>query len=310
MKKKMLVLTVAAMLVGSAPAYAGQWQQGQGDNSGKWHYMKDDGSLAANGWQAIDGAFYYFDSDGWMLADTTTPDGYKVGADGAWIQEGPNAGVETTAVQEEQSIYPVSAPENVHWTEQFQVSWSFGKNRNGQVHHKYSCRIYNSQTGECIRDNTVESGNSSFIRGLRSFITDKMETGQSYYFEVWAVDSNNYQMSAKVKSESKVFTKPNEIIPAPVNLRWNGTTAEYDVHGIGQEMTDLVHIRLYYSPTRDGEYKFLYGGSYKVRKEYNLLNQMKAPGYYKFIICLISKDIQKALSSDYSDYSPIMHYTK
>lgn len=39
------------------------------------------------GWQQIGDKWYYFDqSDGAMLADTTSPDGYQLGTDGAWIR--------------------------------------------------------------------------------------------------------------------------------------------------------------------------------------------------------------------------------
>lgn len=53
----------------------------------------DDGTLGMmrTGWQVIDGKSYYFNtqSDGTMgrlYVDTVTPDGYRVGADGAMIQ--------------------------------------------------------------------------------------------------------------------------------------------------------------------------------------------------------------------------------
>ena len=31
---------------------------------------------------------YYFDGEGWMAADATTPDGYQVNSDGAWVENG------------------------------------------------------------------------------------------------------------------------------------------------------------------------------------------------------------------------------
>ncbi|MBR9954395.1 hypothetical protein KE531_12370 [Eubacteriaceae bacterium Marseille-Q4139] len=34
-----------------------------------------------------EGVYYYLDSNGRMLADTTTPDGYLVASDGSWVQE-------------------------------------------------------------------------------------------------------------------------------------------------------------------------------------------------------------------------------
>lgn len=39
------------------------------------------------GWRLISGAWYYFAQDGIMLVDCVTPDGYKVGTDGKWIQQ-------------------------------------------------------------------------------------------------------------------------------------------------------------------------------------------------------------------------------
>lgn len=68
------------------------WYQDQNQNR---FYLNpvDDGTLGMmrTGWQVIDGKSYYFNtqSDGTMgklYTNTTTPDGYKVGADGALIQ--------------------------------------------------------------------------------------------------------------------------------------------------------------------------------------------------------------------------------
>lgn len=54
---------------------------------GKWYYLCSTGNLAKNVWKAgADGTWYYLGQDGVMLTNATTPDGYKVGADGAWIR--------------------------------------------------------------------------------------------------------------------------------------------------------------------------------------------------------------------------------
>lgn len=59
------------------------WAQ---DSKG-WWIQYADGSYLTNAWyQNTDGAWYYMGVDGYMLTNTTTPDGYKVDADGAWIQ--------------------------------------------------------------------------------------------------------------------------------------------------------------------------------------------------------------------------------
>lgn len=60
-----------------------QWKQ-VWDN---WYYFGDDAKSKQNTWAEIDGKWYYFDQWSIMLHDTTTPDGYNVGSDGAWIPD-------------------------------------------------------------------------------------------------------------------------------------------------------------------------------------------------------------------------------
>lgn len=57
------------------------------ENDGAWVYLDETGYTLQNTWfQDTDGKWYYFDEYCYMLHDTTTPDGYYVGADGAWVQ--------------------------------------------------------------------------------------------------------------------------------------------------------------------------------------------------------------------------------
>lgn len=59
------------------------WEQ---DANG-WRLKNTDGSYLSNVWhQDTDGKWYYMGTDGYMMTNTMTPDGYKVGADGVWIQ--------------------------------------------------------------------------------------------------------------------------------------------------------------------------------------------------------------------------------
>lgn len=82
-------------------ANLGQWIQ---DQTG-WWYRNSNGSYAVNNWQYIKSVWYFFDERGYMktgwilwkdkwyycdgsgamLANTTTPDGYRVDRDGAWV---------------------------------------------------------------------------------------------------------------------------------------------------------------------------------------------------------------------------------
>jgi hypothetical protein len=80
---KAAVLTALVSASVSMSAYAGEWKR---DDIG-WWYQNDDGSYQMNNWFTdIDGKSYYFDGRGYMLSNTTAPDGSKVGADGARIE--------------------------------------------------------------------------------------------------------------------------------------------------------------------------------------------------------------------------------
>lgn len=63
-------------------------------DGGNWYYLRQNeggplGSMVT-GWNYIDGSWYYFAEDdtflGMLYENTTTPDGYTVGLDGAWIE--------------------------------------------------------------------------------------------------------------------------------------------------------------------------------------------------------------------------------
>ena len=85
MKKAItIVIATATMASQAMPAMAAEWKQ---DNTG-WWYQEDNGSYPTNSWKWINGKCYYFDSNGYMLASTTTPDGYTVDATGAWTVNG------------------------------------------------------------------------------------------------------------------------------------------------------------------------------------------------------------------------------
>lgn len=75
---KVVLATAVILVTTSMISFAGEWKQ---DGAG-WWYQNDDGSYPISSWKEIDGKQYYFDASGYMLYDTTTPDGYKVGSDG------------------------------------------------------------------------------------------------------------------------------------------------------------------------------------------------------------------------------------
>ena len=70
------------LMQGSAAAGTAAWKQ---DAAG-WWWDNGDGTYPVNQWKEISGKFYYFGSDGYMLHDTTTPDGYTVDGNGVWVE--------------------------------------------------------------------------------------------------------------------------------------------------------------------------------------------------------------------------------
>lgn len=92
-KGAMVMALAGAMAAGMAmTSFAAGWQK---NDTGWWYGTNADNTTwHANGWQWIDSnndgvaECYYFDANGYMLANTTTPDGYTVNADGAWTENG------------------------------------------------------------------------------------------------------------------------------------------------------------------------------------------------------------------------------
>ena len=77
---RMMTMTALMAAAMSTTAFAGSWRT---DGGGRW-YQNDDGSCTKNGWQWIDSdndgysECFYFDSNGYVLTNTRTPDGSQV----------------------------------------------------------------------------------------------------------------------------------------------------------------------------------------------------------------------------------------
>ena len=101
--KRYITILSALMLSAamSLSAFAGELYGWQQDNVGTW--FKDiDGTWPANTWKWIpiddNGtdyvACYYFDNNGYLMTNTTTPDGYKVNEYGMWINDNGEVNVQ------------------------------------------------------------------------------------------------------------------------------------------------------------------------------------------------------------------------
>lgn len=90
-KIKLFLATALLTLSMGITAFAGAWQP---QETGQLKYQNDDGTYPVNTWQWIDGnndgiaENYYFDVNGNLLVNGTTPDGNTVDANGAWIING------------------------------------------------------------------------------------------------------------------------------------------------------------------------------------------------------------------------------
>lgn len=63
----------------------------------KWYYLNSDGDMAT-GWIGYKGKQYYLNINGDMAVSTTTPDGYNVDNNGAWIPKAVEITIPTSAV--------------------------------------------------------------------------------------------------------------------------------------------------------------------------------------------------------------------
>ena len=97
-------------------AFAGEWRTGDAPDENRWRYENDGGSFLSNGWFWLDGnrdgieECYAFDENGWMYADTTTPDGYIVNRDGAWTVQGmvQTRTSGTSGMEGEETMIPIT----------------------------------------------------------------------------------------------------------------------------------------------------------------------------------------------------------
>lgn len=94
MKKKIAAMIAAAAmaLTISMPVLAAKWVWT--GLAYRYYYDANNSQYYRGGWQWIDddkdgiAECYYFDEAGYLETGTTTPDGYKVNEDGAWIENG------------------------------------------------------------------------------------------------------------------------------------------------------------------------------------------------------------------------------
>ena len=65
---------------------SGTMKTGWVKDNATWYYLDNSGAMKT-GWFKVSGKWYYAYSSGALAVDTTTPDGYKVSANGEWVED-------------------------------------------------------------------------------------------------------------------------------------------------------------------------------------------------------------------------------
>ncbi len=203
MKKRIIVLLgILALSVFSFSSFAAEWKQ---EADGRWWYAYDDGSYPQNGWAKIDGKDYYFDAEGYMLSNTVTPDGYTVGADGAWVPDGAPAAVQ-------QSNHSVS---NIQYgqgsvTDALVISdWSYVPEYSNSTYHVFEITNNSGKTLEIsINDNAKNY--SGEIIGAHSTSQEDVPSGCTVYMINFFYDVTG------VQSYDTIITTKEEDFYIPV----------------------------------------------------------------------------------------------
>jgi hypothetical protein len=91
LKKAIASSLMAVSLMALTPLGASaEWRQ---NNTGWWY---TEGNSYAIGWRLINGKYYYFSENGYMLHDTYV-EGYRLGSDGSWVVSSPRISTTTNS---------------------------------------------------------------------------------------------------------------------------------------------------------------------------------------------------------------------
>jgi len=175
--KKRFYLALSALAISTAltiPVFAGTWKQ---DNTG-WWYERDDKSFPVSVWEQIDGSWYYFNENGYMLSNqwlgnyylgstgamltNTIVDGYQIGADGAYIPASQSTGSSKSNTQNASTS--VSNNSSNTGTAINNRATDYILNKNSHVFHYSNCtavqkmREHNKIPFSGTRDEAISKG--------------------------------------------------------------------------------------------------------------------------------------------------------
>lgn len=201
----------AALL--STPVLAGEWRA---NSTGFW-YVNDDGSYPTNAWQWIDGdgdgiyQCFAFDENGYLLLNQTTPDGYLVGAAGAWFD----------GVTPVTRTYPVGTYVEPTPIEGLQ---KYGYASDGT-------RLVTSRTGS--KTSASNKSNSSSNKSNKNTSTNKTNSSSSKNNS-----SSNKTNAGNTASVSKKDLVTNKITVGKTDANGDGTTTGSSANASTTERVD------------------------------------------------------------------------
>ncbi len=178
MRAKHVLIVAAATIMTLAvntTALAAGWQK---DSAG-WWWQQEDGTRISGEWRWLDGNLdgtaecYYFDTSGYMLAGVTTPDGYELNSDGAWMVNG--------IVQTKEAEIPGTKQGNLE--DDGYNEW--GLSNTALAMFKNS-REENAKYGEVKEDKTAQETSVYYANGFLVSYPDSA----SFYKMVMAVDQD------------------------------------------------------------------------------------------------------------------------
>ena len=207
---------------GTAETAAGEgWKQ---DSTG-WWWRNADGSYPANQWKEVDGKYYYFGADGYMLANTTTPDGYQVDASGAWVQGG---------AQETQQVQTNYITDSNTLTDFQGTGWV---NDNGQM-------AYKKPDGQYYRMEWARIDGKDYYFGIDGYMEWELEP-----------------LSARVRTEQDIDPELNFVRKRGVQP---GDQWQSDTHGVWYKKPDgsIANFFLWQSNVLAGDTDYGFSGDY------------------------------------------------
>lgn len=178
MKRKHIVIMATATIMTlamSTTALAAGWQK---DSSG-WWWQQEDGTRLSGGWQWLDGNLdgtaecYYFDASGYMQAGVTTPDGYDLNGDGAWVVDG---------ITQTKAVGIPKAKQN-HTEDEGYNEWGLSNTALAMFNNS---REENAKYGEVKEDKTGQETSVYYANGFLVSYPDSA----SFYKRVMAVDQD------------------------------------------------------------------------------------------------------------------------